>query len=286
MATRIFPISVLLAGSMLWCSVLGIGRSSGEEKIKPEELVTKHLESLGPAAAREAARRRVIKGTALVTFRVGGQGQLKGEARLVSDGTASLMSMIFGNQDYPYDKMGFDGKKLTVSQLRPGVRTILGRYVLTNDVFFREGLMGGALSASWSLLDLPMRKGRLQYEGIKKVDNRPLHQVKYAPQKGSDLQITLFFDAETFQHVRTRYHQSLDPNRPSNSASREETRIDITEDFDDFKAEAGLNLPHLYTLRMTVVSSRGSVDFEWKLTLTQFAFDQAIDPKAFNVDAG
>ncbi|HLG15349.1 MAG TPA: hypothetical protein VJH03_12720 [Blastocatellia bacterium] len=259
-----------------------------DDKMKPEDLIAKHLESIGSAQARAAAVTREITGKAVVTFRQGGRGQLYGDARLLSDHASTLTSMIFDNIDYPHEKMGYDGKRLTVTQVKPGVRSLFGRYLLTNQVPFSEGLIGGTLSPGWALLDVARKAPKLKYDGIKKIDKRELHQLKYAPRKNEDLVITLFFDPQTFQHVRTRYHQLIDPkigsNRPADSLEEQETRIDIVEEFSDFRTEAGLTLPHTYKITLAI-EGRSTVVYDWVLTLTQFTFGQAIDPREFNVDA-
>ena len=261
---------------------------SDKEKMKPEEIIAKHLESLGTPEARAAATQRVITGTAVVTFRQGGKGQLQGSARLVSEREKSLISMVFGSIDYPAEKLGFDGAKFTVSQVRPGVRTILGRYILTNDWVFKEGIMGGTLSSAWPLADLAARNAKVQYEGIKKINNRQMHQLKYTPRKGTGLKASLFFDPETFQHVRTQYQQTLDPNvaanRPGESVGQEETKINIVEEFSDFKAEAGLMLPHAYKLTLEIIGPSGGVLYDWVLTFDKFIFSDPIDAKEFNAD--
>lgn len=261
---------------------------SDKEKMKPEEVVAKHLEALGTSEARALANQRVIMGTAVVTFRQGGRGQIQGDARLVSEGEKSLISMAFGSIDYPHERLGFDGAKLTASQVRPGVRTILGRYLLTNEWVFKEGLMGGALSSAWPLANLAAKNAKVQYDGLKKVNNRQLHQLKYSPKKGSSLRVSLFFDPETFQHVRTLYQQTLDPNvaanRPGESIRQEETKINIVEEFSDFKAEAGLNLPHTYKLTLEIIGPSASVLYDWVLTFQRFTFSEPIDAKQFNVD--
>src|SRR5438309_8392384 len=193
-----------------------------KEKMKPEELVAKHLESIGLAEARAAARSRIITGTAVASFRMGGHGQAQGKALLASQGPKSLITMVFGLVDYPHEKIAYDGQKVTVGQVRPGVRTLLGRFLAANGLAFSEGLAGGTLSAAWPLLDLTSRNAKLQYEGLKKIGKRELHALKYSAPKSSDLKVTLFFEHETFQHVRTEYHQTIESpiaaNKPGESA--------------------------------------------------------------------
>src|SRR5258708_21716858 len=80
---------------------------------------------------------------------------------------------------------------------------------MTHDLIFKQGLMGGTLSSAWPLLDLTARGPLLEYVGTKKVDNRLLHELKYLPRGGSDLKIALFFEQDTFRHVRTAYERGI-----------------------------------------------------------------------------
>jgi hypothetical protein len=258
------------------------------EKFKPEEIVAKHLQSLGAPEALDLDRSRVITGTATVTLKAGGHGQLSGSARLVSQAQKNLIDMTFGALDYPFEKIGFDGSKLTVSQVRPGVRTIFGRYVLTNEGLFKEGLLGGVLSTAWPLLDLSKRNFKLQYDGIKSVNRRQVHQLKCRA-RNSDIGVNLHFDPETFQHVGTVYRQTLNPtvaaNRPGESVDADDTRITITEAFSDFRAEGGLSLPHRYLLKLEIIGGRTTIFYEWSIDLVKFAFGDQVDANEFNVDA-
>lgn len=260
-----------------------------KEKMKPEELIAKHLESIGPAEARAATTSRIITGTVVVNFRQGGRGQAKGKAVFASQGAKNLMAMVFGLVDYPHEKIGYDGQKVTVSQIRPAVRTVLGRFLATSDLPFREGLAAGALSSAWPLLDITSKSAKLQYDGLKKIDKRQLHALKYTAQKNSGMKVILFFDPETFQHARTEYHQILDSaiasNKPEQSVAQEETRIDIVEEFSDFKPEGKLTLPHTYKLQLEVKGPSGALLYDWIVTMTQFEFGQMINEKEFNVES-
>jgi hypothetical protein len=91
--------------------------------------------------------------------------------------------------------------------------------------------------------------------------------VKYVVRGGSDLSITLFFDAETFQHVRTVYRKVLPAQMGraavgtssgidrvgESSAQQSSTIYEMTEDFSDFKPEGELTLPHTYKLKFEQV---------------------------------
>ena len=66
---------------------------SAQEKLKVEDVVAKHLEALGSAEARNKSR--IIQGTAVGTFRLGGSGSAEGGAVIASQDVKSLVSIVF-----------------------------------------------------------------------------------------------------------------------------------------------------------------------------------------------
>jgi len=250
---------------------------SAQQKMTAEEVVARHLTSIGTPEARAATKGRVIQGTALATVRIGGSGSSSGGAVLSSSGEMSLIGIIFGLNQYTNEKAAYDGHKLTLGDLRPGTRTNFGGFILTHDVLFKEGLIGGALSSAWPLLDLAARNPKLRYAGTKKVNDREAHVLKYEPRNGSNLEIRMFFDAENFHHLRTEYVQEFLPPpvvNPSAAARQKETRLKFVEDFSDFKVEGGLTLPHTYKLQLTFDTSNNPLLQDWLLTLSKFSFSK------------
>ncbi|HEY6246508.1 MAG TPA: hypothetical protein VIX17_21315 [Pyrinomonadaceae bacterium] len=259
------------------------------QKLTAEDVVAKHLESLGTAEARTAVKSRVMQGSVLATVRIGGGGQLKGGAVMASQGPMSLIGLIFGTQDYGNEKMAFDGNKLTLGELRPGTRTRFGGFLLTHDILFKEGLIGGTLSSAWPLLDLENRKPKLRYAGTKKLDGRQTHVLEYEPRTGGNLDIKMYFDAETFQHVRTEYQQEFHAptvDRPEIAAAQQGTRLKFTEDFSDYRKEGGLTLPHTYKMQLTFESERNPLLQDWVVSLNQFLFNKQLDVKQFVATGG
>ena len=148
--------------------------------------------------------------------------------------------------------------------------------------------MGGTLSSAWPLLNLAERGAKLEYAGTDKIDGQLAHKLKYSPNKGSEVSITLYFDAKTFYHLRTQYDyviaSRLATGGVDNQARQMETRYRMIENFSDYKKEGELNLPHNYTLQLEVTKTDGSSLDKWEIKLEQFAFNQAIDDKGFDVE--
>lgn len=286
---RALALACALLAALLPSTPAG-ARTKAQDKMKAEDVIAKHLEAIGPQAARDAATTRIVGGSSRAIFKARStSGAIDGQVVIASDEEKLVLGMKFDAPNYPGERFGFDGKKSTVGYLTPGVRSPLGNFVLTNSEIFKEGLMGGTLTSAWALLHLSERKAKVEYGGPDKINDRPVHKLKYYPNKGSDLKITLYFDAETFQHVRTQYDRivgaRLGSGGPESSARQQETRYKIVEDFGDYKQEGKLKLPHSYKLQLEINKTDGSSLDRWEMILDQFAFDQEIDERMFNVEA-
>jgi hypothetical protein len=263
--------------------------AAARQKVKAEEVVAKHLDSIGPSAARTGVQSRVIAGTSRAVFKArNNSGVIEGQLVLASKENKSLIGMAFPSTDYPSEKFGFDGKKFTVGYLKPGVRSTLGSFLLIHDEVFKEGLIGGTLSSAWPLANLSERKARVEYAGTDKIDGRTVHKLRYSPNKGSELNVNLYFDAETFRHVRTQYDRvagaRLSTGGIDAQASQRAPRFRMTEDFAEFKQEGNLTLPHGYKLTLEIENSAGTSVHTWEMSLAQFAFNEDLDDTGFNVD--
>jgi len=271
-----------------WMGVAAAQPGARVEKTKPEEIVARHLESLGSSKARQAVTTRIIAGTAQVIFRTTPSGQAVGKAVLASDGLKNLFGMSFPSPVYPREQLAFNGNSFMAAFATPGNRSVLGNFLMNNDVIFKQGLMCGALSSAWALLDLQTRHAELAYAGTRKVDDRLLHELKYSARGNTDLKISLFFEQQTFRHVRTEYERVIPAPMGRveyTNVQEREGRYKMVEEFSLFKPESGLDLPHIYTIKLTVDTINGTFQAEWTIKLTQFEFNQKIDQSAFSVAA-
>lgn len=279
-----------LAAIILTLTVLA--NSSGSvtpvaDKIKPEELVARHIEAIGTADARNSSRSRIVAGTSIMNLKTGGRGQSTGPALLASQKEKVLLKAEFSSAGYPFEKIGFDGRKLHAKQYSPGIRSPLAEFFMSHETLFSEGLLGGALSSAWPLLDLAGRGPKLQYGGTDKIDGREVHKLKYLPREGSELKITIFLDGENYQHLRTECERVIAApmgGTPGASASMRETRYKLVEDFRDFRKEGGLTLPHTYTIQYSVSKLNNPIVLDWTFTFTRFTFDYPIEEKQFLAD--
>lgn len=274
-----------------------------QEKLKVEDVVSKHLSAIGPTEAISATKSIIAVGDAKALSRSTAVRDVIGVSQVVSEGDKVVLAMVFNSTTYPYEKAGYDGNKMTVALWETtGRRSALTEFLASQQSIFKEGLIGGTLSSAWPLLNAAAKDAKLSYGGTKKIENRLVHEVKYSPRKGGgDMKITLFFDAETFQHVRTEYSYTTSarmgsrassgpmasPGAPgvvnaTDTGSSTLNRYKLVEEFSDFKTAGQLTLPHTYKLRLTVDSS-STLLLEWVMNFKQFTFNEQIDDSVFNV---
>lgn len=277
-------LSVVMAVALLCCALAFPNTS---EKIKVEEVVARHLASIGTPEALSSAKTRVLMGEVKAQLKLTNVPvDISGPAQFASTGDKFMLAMIFNSNNYPHEKLGYDGEKLTLGTLTSGGRTPLGNFLLSQEVIFKQGLMGGVLSSAWPLLSFDPQKPNLSYSGTEKLNGRPAHKLKF--RNSGNLQISLFFDAETFQHFRTQYEYVIPARQgatPELSASQRDSRYKLVEEFSDFQPTNNLVLPHRYTIKLTIELPEKTQMMEWAITFQQFAFNLAIEPQVFNLSA-
>jgi len=257
-----------------------------DKKMDLVELLSHHRDAIGSATAREAIKSRFAAGTAKFTSRMGNSISLEGTLGFVSVTPKVRYSIKFPSQQYSGEQLAYDGKRLEVGVLQGGKRSALGLFMQQQDLPIKDGLLGGVLSTGWPLLKDPV-SGKLDFKGEKKIDGRSLYAVGYRPQKGSsDLKVTLYFDPETFRHVRTEYEFQIGARMgvgPNDSAKIPESRYLLTEEFDSFRTIDGLTLPHKCKLQLTVQASISNFLTDWTLELSQIAHNQPIEENVFTL---
>jgi hypothetical protein len=256
-----------------------------EEKLKPEDLVAKHLHSIGPADKRAAVKSRTTSGPVRFEFKVGGKGLMIGKGTIISQGNSVRESFTFPASNYSGDQIAFDGNRVSAGQISPGNYPPFAHFIYENNLPLKEGLLFGTLSTAWALLDLPGRKPKLELSGPKKIEGRQMYELKYQSQdKNVNMSSYLYFDPETFQHVRSHFRIERPPLQISKiSDSVELVRYHIVERFDDFRQDGGLTLPHSYTLEFSIDDPRGAVLTLWNYAIDRITHNDPLDNASFFV---
>ena len=128
-------------------AVMNPMRSLAADKITPEEIVAKHLESIGASETRASIKSRIASGTVITIRRAPGTARFTGQAIMASEDNKSFIGMNFENSAYAQEKFAFDGQNVTIGYMVPGDRSNLGDFLLTYKDILKLGLMGGTLSS-------------------------------------------------------------------------------------------------------------------------------------------
>lgn len=256
-----------------------------DRAFKPEDLAARHLDAIGQVARRAAVKSRVVQGEAVYRILLGGGGREEGKLGLVSEGHKFRLLFKFPG-DYSRENVLFNGE---VAQVAFGnsnqSRSPLASFLATQDVILRDGLLGGVLTTAWPVQDLKDRGAKLVYDGIKKVDGRPAYQARYEPRKHSDVEILLYFDAETLRHVKTVFSLSIGNNMGATiveSAHLKPERSQLEERFSDFVDVDGLTLPTRWNLQFTRELPDGSTTVsEWDAKGIEIQNNVRLDPRNF-----
>lgn len=255
-----------------------------EEKMTADKVLSGHLASIGSAADLAAVKSRVMVGSGKLNSRLGYSGQLTGPAQFASDGDKILFAMVFNSNEYPYEKGAYDGEDVSIG--RPnGRRTPLGDFLKAQSGILKEGLLGGSLSSAWALLNFDSRKPKIEYDGTEKINERQFYKLKYYPRKGGDVKITLYFEADTFRHVLSKYEYNISPRLGTitTNASQKPSYYTMTEQFSDFSKVEKLTLPRTYSINVTIQTEAGSESLDWIMKFSEFYFNEQLDAAVFKV---
>ena len=272
MRKTLFSLSLLLAAAIVLAGFTGASVPASD-KPKAEDLVSKHLDALGSAEARTALKSLNVEGNLLTKFLRGGSGAAGGPFAMVSEGHKVIMQAKFDQPTYPGESYAFDGSKKTIGFIVPGQRSQLEDFLNNNGEVVQEGLIGGTLSTAWPLYDWQSRNAKLDVDGLKKVDGKELFRVSYHPRHGTgDLKIYLFFEPETFRHVKTIYTQQSQAqmgSTPGMSSVGGGANLTMEEDFGGFTKVNKLMLPTQWTIKYNqegLGSGSSMVEFDWNIS--------------------
>ena len=242
-----------------------------------DEIVRMHLSEGLNGAVLATGQMRDIRGGAVVTTPAKAAGALAGSFRMISTGVSSRLTMQFKTDLYESEEWGTDGQEVEIgfAQPRTSSRSAVGIFLWVNKAIVGEGLIGGALNARWPLLNLTARDARVSYDGMKKIDGRELHRLRYrAKQRQGPLDVFIFVEPETYRHVATVYTTSQAQGMgatPETSSQQQELVFRLEESFSDFERFGAVTLPKTWTLRY---ERSGNTTSEWKYELKLDSFEE------------
>jgi hypothetical protein len=235
---------------------------AADKELSPEELISRHLQSVGPAEVRQRLETRKYVGEGVWRMLVGGVGEVSGPVVFISSAdTCDFRFDSVGRQPFYGERFGFDGRKPHVKRAFQRDYSVLGQFMRRNSHILGEGLLGGTASLSWALRNVAARGAKVKYLGLKNVDGRSLHVLDYQPRKRrGNLRVELYFDPETYHHVRTQYRETFAAGfgagggRDPAVSLVEESKVSFVETFDNFESADGVMVPVLWKLKLDIYS--------------------------------
>ncbi len=297
-----FVLAVALCVSL---SISWTGYGFVKDQVAPEQVVADHLKSIGSPEALAALKTLAFVGTTSVEFIQGMTGNMSGTSMSVSDGKKQAIVLKYGDINYPGEYFAYNGKTVSVGYISPGQKSPLADFLFRNNEIMKEGLLGGIFSEAWPLLNLKDKQVDLKCREAT-IDGRRMHEIEYRPKQAlRDMRIKLYFDLETYRHVRTEYRIRVRDDM-SASPGGSGTRIGrfqgadkapgtdtlrqglpdsiyvLVEKFDDFKKVGAMTLPHTYTMDYSVEGQGHTFIGKWTLKALQWAFNRTYDEKIFD----
>ncbi|HSW40757.1 MAG TPA: hypothetical protein VLL97_14840 [Acidobacteriota bacterium] len=277
------------------------------------EVIQKHLQSFGKAEDVGKIKSRGVVGAAGVTFILGATGNLTdGSFMTVSEGGSIGMMLEFKDVNYPGEYFAYNGKDVTVSTIKPGQRSPLGDFMFRHPGIIREGLFGGVISVAWPLLkDESERPSFIYSKGS--VGDRPAHILEYSPENRlRGMTVKLFFDGETYRHIRTEYEVrqyddltaksgitagaedwnraapvdgKVSPREPAASIRGQHAQpvsvYRLVETFGEYANVGGIMMPQLYMIDYSLEGSGTAFIARWLVAARNWINNGVIDQTFF-----
>jgi hypothetical protein len=256
----------------LFALLFSVSFAFAGDKVSVEELVSKHVDSIITSKMDKPALGRASSGVAVRDILLGGAGHREGKASFVSKDNSFQLILDFNSAEYQGEQYTWDGSNTRVGASGVDKFSALAQFVRMHDVILRDGLFGGVLNNGWALMNLAAHNSKLHYDGMKKFNGKPAHQVTYTSKRvDNDMTIRLYFEPETFRHIGSTYeYESQMTAMAGNMPSSEKLIERVEESFSDFKPEGGLTLPHHWQLRY-LQEHGASLSIRFEMSFAQIA---------------
>ncbi len=273
--------------------------------LTPEKLIAAHVQSIAATDLLSSIQTRAFLGKTDVRFLQGMTGSVEGGvASLISAGDKMSIILKYNALEYPQEYFSYDGDEVSVGYIAPGQRSPLADFLFRFNGIMKKGFLGGTLSMAWPLLDMQGDEVALKYQQSK-VEGRDLHQLEWPISILGNVRIRMYFEPETYRHVRTEYDVRITDDVSGigegsylgemGSAAEDSTGwsslmgkdivpdsvYKLVEKFDNFKKVSGMVLPHKYALEYSRSGQESSYVANWTVTVRQFTFNKAYDDKIF-----
>ena len=269
--------------SSLLLALIVLSPASAQD-LSVDQIIAKHLDSIGTKEKRQQTATLFAAGFSEFESKVpvvkGG-----GKAVVVSDPENLFFVLSLNSRDYPFEKIGAFGKKISLPYISPGNRSLLGAFLSEHSKVLSDNLFCGSMSLRWINY---ISTSRMRPAGKKDVRGRQAYAIDVLPSgSGSDeFKIRIYFDSKTFQHVRSDYKREGRVGMVTFGQQNQQAggRVELMEEFADFKDVDGLTLPHAYKVTFSSNSNSQMYQNSWGVRVATYYVNQKLAPDFFTFD--
>jgi hypothetical protein len=249
-----------------------------------DEIIAKHIQSIANKDKLDSVTSRIAAGVSEFESKLPSK-KTTGKAIIVGEGKNLMFVASFASTEYPFEKIGYFSGKQSLPLIPGGSRSPLGSFIAEHPSMLEEGLFGGVIALNWAPFNIKPDSSKIKLEGSKKVSGRDCYVLNYfsGSSGSSNFSIRLFFDKETFSHLRTEYRHVIPPQSVPSGILGTQTGLEqkVVEEFDDLRSEDGLTLPHRYKISYLTSSNSGTYEWIWGINITQYVFNQKLAENFF-----
>lgn len=256
------------------------------QNLTAEQVLSKHLAAIGSPANLQSLTTLFAAGRSEFESRMpivrGG-----GKVVVISDAENLYFLMSLNSKDYPFEKIGMFRDNVNLPFVTAGNRSTLGAFLAEHSRILTDSLFCGSMSLRWITNVASNSKLKMTSAGQKQVSNRQTYAIDVLMGATTgEFKVRLFFDAETFRHIRTEYKRVVPVRQLTFGRQNElaDASVDLIEEFSDFKDVEGLMLPFDY--KATLVSNSGTQTFtnSWRIKVVNYYLNQKLADDFFTFD--
>lgn len=281
-------MSARIIGHLICLIILFVSVFNAQD-LKVEDVISKHTASIGIVEKRKDLKNMMLLGFSQFESKLP-QRKSAGKLAIVSNPSNLLFISSFVSESYPFEKIGFFEGKINVPFVTPGIRSPLGDFLHEHPSLLNKGLFTGSMSLNWSLLEDNQSRNKFKFAGTKKLDGRKAYLIDcFNEGTSEDFKIRLFFDSETFQHIRSEYKEEFAgkevpfSSRTTNTLGQDNGYVvHLIESFSEFKTYEDITLPSLMKVHYMGSSTKGTYEYDWTFKVNDVKFNQTLKDDFFN----
>jgi hypothetical protein len=257
------------------------------DNLEPAEIISRHLNSIAAAERRQALKTLFAVGVSEFESK-NPSAKGGGKAIVVSDPENLYFLMSLNSREYPFEKIGMFGDKISLPFVTPARRSVLGSFLADNSRILTESLFSGSMSLRWINHIAGSTEVKMKAAKTKKINGRDTYPIDvfFTGANAGNSRVRLYFDSETFRHVRSEYHREVDigsitfrqQNQLQNAA------VDLVEEYSDFRTGDGFTLPYVYKATLTSNSATQNYESSWTIRVSQYYYNQKLAPDFFTFE--